>query len=138
MTMLSDKLLDLVITYGGRPAAVLIFVVVCTALPTIFALWLARCLQRGFQGTARDGLATGLAVATWASACLLLVPYGGLYPNLPACLLIEIAFGFPMDTWWKELLVIAMNFVVWPLAGCLVFRIARTGKHLGPGVTDEL
>ncbi len=136
--MLREKLFDLVKTYGGRPTGLLIFLALCLVLPAVFYRWLARFSRDDFQGADRDGLAIGLAVATWASACWLLLPYFGVYPNLPSYLLLAIAFGFSLDTWWKELLVIGMNFVVWPLAGRLFFRLARTEGDLGPDIPDAL
>ena len=69
------------------------------------------------------GLLAGLAVAVWASLCWLVVPYAGGYPCLPGLVVTMLIFRAPpIDTLPEELLVHAVNFVLWPAAGWQVRR----------------
>ena len=66
----------------------------------------------------RFGLFLGALVAAWCSACWLVIPYIGGYPNLPGAV-IGLAFG--MGTWGQEITIHATNFILWPLLGWLLF-----------------
>src|SRR5690242_13285768 len=126
-----------VLRHLQRMMGTTLYVVLAYALFTIVPLILIGLFfwlfLNGRWGPSRDGLAVGIAVAVWASTCWLVVPYCGGYANLPGLFLV-MAFGPPVDTWWKELLVHATNFILWPLVGWLFFRTALKGVESGSAV----
>lgn len=123
--MLRDELHQLIMLYLGPPAYVLVFVALFVVAPIALFTGFLLLLVRGRWGASRDGLAMGLAVSVWASACWLLDSYLGVFANLPSSLIVTAIFGWPQDaepSWPQELLVVAMNFLVWPIAGWLCFH----------------
>ena len=99
------------------------------------SLWLS--LKRP-RATSPMGIALGIAVATWASACWLLGGYFGVYPNLLPALLLVIPSGGTLEPRWKDSSVVALNFLIWPAAGWLFCHVGTSGRNLDPGGTDGL
>ncbi|HEX8200947.1 MAG TPA: hypothetical protein VF590_10690 [Isosphaeraceae bacterium] len=101
-------------------------------VPVLLLVALAYLLAHGRRG-GRDGLLLGFGVAAWASLCWLVVPYCGGYPCLPGLAAVTLVFGMqPVDTLEEELLVHAVNFLLWPTVGWSVFRVRQVR---GPGRT---
>jgi hypothetical protein len=62
-------------------------------------------------------------LASWASACWLIVAYCGGYPCLPG-LIVSGALGVqPENTWQHEAVIHGVNFTLWPSLGWLLFSI---------------
>jgi hypothetical protein len=112
----------------------LMFALLFTVTPAMLIASLLGLAASGPRATHRESVAFGLAVAIWTNACWLLAGYFGVYPNLPAALVATLALGWSTETCSFDLMVIAMNFLIWPFAAWIVVRIARTGQHHDSGV----
>ena len=94
-----------------------LFLVVPILILLALTYFLVKSRREGF-----DGVLFGFAIGAWASICWLVVPYCGAYPCLPGLLATMVVFQAPpVDTLPEELLVHAVNFVLWPAAGWLLF-----------------
>jgi hypothetical protein len=94
-------------------------------VPMLLVAAIAVPWSRGTRGTGY-GLLAGFAFALWASLCYLVVPWVGLYPNLPGVCLAAVVDGVGEEaTWVGELCVHLVNFVLWPLLGWVLFRLPR-------------
>ena len=95
-------------------------------VPVLLVLAFVYLMANGQRG-GWYGLLLGLGVAVWASLCWLAVPYCGGYPCLPGLVASMVVFGTsPVDTLPEELFIHAVNFVVWPAAGWLLFHDNRS------------
>jgi hypothetical protein len=121
---------------GEPQASILSIVVLYVIAPSLLLALFVWLLAMGRWGASRDGLAVGLAVALWASACWLTGGYLGAWLNIPSVLLVVLAFGSELgrDTWWMELAVVGANFLTWPLLGWLFFRTVTKVFKLGPAL----
>ena len=103
---------------GGGP-----YLALCVLLFTLVpvALLAAGVVLWG-RGRAA-GAAAGLLVAAWASCCWVVVPYLGVYPNIPGAAFCAVLFG--RGTPGQEAAVHLTNLILWPVVGHLFFRLAR-------------
>jgi hypothetical protein len=95
--------------------------------PVALLWWFIYLVAKGTKG-ARDGLVFGLGVASWASACWLIVAYCGGYPCLPG-LAVWMLMGMPDDGWLQEVVIHGVNFTLWPSLGWLVFYIREAFRR---------
>lgn len=138
--MLRENLDQIVRFYLGPPAPILMFVVLFVIAPAMLLALFLLLLVQGRWGASRDGLAMGLAVSFWTSACWLLEGYLGAWLNLPAGLIVVAVFGWLEGTepsWLLELLVVVMNFLLWPIAGWLFFHAFAKVTRPGPDAARE-
>lgn len=107
---------------GTIPYLVLAFAIELLA-PVLLLLVFVYVLATG-RGSGRACLLLGGCVAAWASLSWLMVPYCGGYPCLPGLVATMVVFGAtPVDTLPQELFLHAVNFVLWPSVGWLLFRL---------------
>lgn len=112
--------------FGLVPYLVLAFALFLLG-PTMLLIAFSRLWVNGRRG-GWDGLLLGFGMAAWASLCWLVVPYCGGYPCLPGLLILSVLGTGPVDALWKELVVHATNFLLWPIIGWSLFHI-RTLRH---------
>lgn len=124
--MIRDELSTGLTAYGGQTADILTLIILFFLIPIGFLTFFLRMfyLNRGIGNT--SGMAIGLLVAAWTSCCWLLGGYIGGYPNIVPIMLVFIVFG-DCNTKSMELLIVVLNFFIWPLVGLMLFR---GGKRL--------
>ena len=91
-------------------------------VPLALLIGLLICREKRYGP--RFGIQFGFAVAAWASLCWLVVPYCGVYPNLPGAMIGGALFG--LGTWGQEICLHVTNLLLFPLVGRLLFRGGRT------------
>ena len=124
-----------------HPAAafflMLVFGVTLTACLVLFFVYLIQIAERR-EDLRLFGLILGFIYAICANASWIIVPYLGAYLSLPNLPLILLLVVFDPSDQWKVPIVLAMNFVYWPLVGWLADHIlGRISRPLprvaGPG-----
>ncbi len=102
-------------------------IVICAALPALILAWGVWLIVSGRTGLL-PGLTLGLLIAAWCTLVLLVIPYGGLYPNLPGVLiagLLDAQAGGTVQT----AICIATNSLMWPTVTTVLFLfIRRAGR----------
>lgn len=113
--MISEHVTEFLVNHLGRIPYIILAFFILGAGPVVLLMLIGRILSKKAAGS-REGLLLGLVVALWINVCVLAVGYLGVYPSLPAVLLLEL-FGVETaaldDALWKELLLVATNFVLW-------------------------
>src|SRR4051794_26942887 len=121
--MLRDQIGSIVQLHG---ATILLGVGLYVVAPSLLLAMFVWLLAVGHRGASRDGLAMGLAVSTWTSACWLSGGYFGAWLMIPPWLLASALLalsGVPTDPepWWFEVMVVVASFLLWSIAGRLLF-----------------
>jgi hypothetical protein len=106
---------------------------------TFWALWQSRAWPRlvpllGFLG--------GLTVAIWFNVLLLTLPYAGMYPSLPAAMLVWTLSGQRgVDAGaWFFVPIMAVNVLIWSTVGFAIGGLASTPdrRTFDETLADEL
>ena len=88
----------------------------CIALiPPLFLGARIVILLNSRQMRVKSGVLYGFLLGIWSTACWLVVPYCGIYPNLPSLLIARLLIR--EDSLQLDVLVILQSIVIWTLIG---------------------
>jgi hypothetical protein len=70
------------------------------------------------------GLSVGMLFASWCTVILFVIPYAGLYPNLPG-VIIATLLGTPPGGRAQTQICVVTSYVLWPVFSTALFSLVR-------------
>jgi hypothetical protein len=125
--MFNGTVADMMVRSLGVGYLVIAFGLMGAVLLCLDALFLIG-LWKGYGP--RFGFFLGIAIAVWGSLCWFMVPWCGVYPNLPGAVIGFAVFG--RETWGEEISLHVTNLLLWPFSGWALFRAVARGRSKRP------
>jgi hypothetical protein len=114
--MLSDKINTVIVNHVGTIVYLVLVGILMFSILIIGARILHLTEKKKFG--LWTGFTYGVLISAWSSACWLLVPYLGLYPNVPWHMLVDwIVPGADWHSWTPHVMGMAFSVMCWALAG---------------------